>query len=435
MKTIAALMMSLTIAGPARGAAGQAPSDSLTVDRAVGLAVENHPLVRQAASAAAAADARVDASRSPRYPDVSFAGLYTLLEPVAKIDIPQLGSFQLYPENNYDLHLGVRQTLYDFGRVSTAVSLAESARRTADDYVDVVKSNLAYQTVAAFDAILILERSIDVIDEQIGALEEHLEVSRLKFEAGTVTNFDSLTTAVRIAVATNDRIEAVRALEAQQIALRQLTGLAPDLPLAVKGTIPMRARPVDADSALAAAMRQRPEIAVSRDLESSAAVQARLASLGDRPSLGLSLTGGFKNGYIPDLNKLQANIAAGVQLQVPIFNGHRTSAQEKEAAANVRSAAAHTTDVDRQVTAEVEQALAGLRTSVDKIENSIVQVRRAEAALDMARAQYEAGVATNLDLLDAQTALSQAKLVRLRAFYDYMIGVSALDRATGKRIW
>ncbi|MDD4857458.1 MAG: TolC family protein, partial [Candidatus Krumholzibacteria bacterium] len=132
---------------------------------------------------------------------------------------------------------------------------------------------------------------------------------------------------------------------------------------------------------------------------------------------------------------LTANASAGVQLQVPIFNGFRTRHQDAEAEANVRAALAHTADVERQVAAEVEQALAGVRSSMEKIENSKVQVRRAEAALSMAEAQYEAGVATNLDVLDAQTALSQAKLVRLRALYEYMIGVNALDRATGKKIW
>jgi outer membrane protein len=435
MKTIAAMMILSALSGALFGEAAPARSDSLTVEQAVRLAVDNHPLVEQAAGAVAAADARVQASRTPRYPDVSIAGLYTRLDPVAEMDIPGMGAFKLYPANNYDVHLGVRQTIYDFGRIGTGAELAESARRTAADYVDVVKSNIAYQTVAAFDALLILQQSIDVLDEQIGALEEHLEVSRTKIEAGTATNFDSLTTAVRIAVAKNERIDAARSLAAQEIALRQLTGLPPDRPLAVKGTIAARAREFDADSVLAAAMRQRPELAAARDAESSAAVQARLASLGDRPSLAFVLSSGFKNGYVPDLDKLEANVAAGVQLSVPIFNGHRTRYQEAEAQANVRSAAAHTAGIERQVSAEVEQALAGVQSSVEKIENSLIQVRRAEAALAMADAQYRAGVATNLDMLDAQTALSQAKLVRLRALYDYMTGVNALDRASGRKIW
>jgi len=436
MKKLIFSVMALSLAiHPGICEARPASSDSITVEQAVRLTLENHPLVQQAGYGVSAADARVGASRAAYYPDVSLAGVYELLEPVPEISFPGLGTFKFYPANNYDVHLGLRQTLYDFGRISTGVQLAESARRSAADYVDVVKSNLAYQTIAAFDAMLILHRSIAVLDEQIEALEQHLAVSVKKIQAGTATDFDSLTTEVRIAAARNDRIDAARSLETQEIVFRQLTGLPPDRSVAPKGAIDARPVRLNPDSVLAAAKRRRPELVMSRDAENSAAVQARLASLGDKPSLALNVTSGFKNGYIPDLNEWKANVAAGVLFMVPLFNGHRTRHQEEEADANIRSARSRTADVERQVGSEVGQAIAGVKSSLEKIENSAVQVAQAEAALTRAQAQYDAGVATNLDLLDVQTALSQAKLIRLRAIYEYMVGMNALDKASGRKIW
>jgi outer membrane protein TolC len=240
---------------------------------------------------------------------------------------------------------------------------------------------------------------------------------------------------VRIATARNDRIDAAKSLETQEILLRQLTGLPPDFSITPKGAIDARPVRLSPDSVLAAARRARPELVVARDAENSANVQARLASLGDKPSLSLNVASGFKNGYIPDLNEWKANVAAGVLLMVPLFNGNRTRHQKDEAYANIQSAMARTADVERQVGSEVNQAIAGVKSSLEKIDNSAVQVAQAEAALTRARAQYDAGVATNLDLLDVQTALSQAKLIRLRAIYEYMVSMNALDRATGKKIW
>jgi outer membrane protein TolC len=60
---------------------------------------------------------------------------------------------------------------------------------------------------------------------------------------------------------------------------------------------------------------------------------------------------------------------------------------------------------------------------------------RTEEKVTIAKGQYGVGVVTNLDLLDAQTSLSEAKLVHLRAVYDYVNSLNLLDRATGKRIW
>ena len=105
------------------------------------------------------------------------------------------------------------------------------------------------------------------------------------------------------------------------------------------------------------------------------------------------------------------------------------------AEANLRSAEAHRADLVRRITTEVEQSLALVAASGEKIQNARVQQDRAEEAVTVARAQYAAGVATNLDLLDAETSLSEARLLLQRADYDYVKSLDALDRASGWRTW
>jgi outer membrane protein len=83
----------------------------------------------------------------------------------------------------------------------------------------------------------------------------------------------------------------------------------------------------------------------------------------------------------------------------------------------------------------VEQALASLRASEEKIRTSRLQVRQAEAALALAETRYQAGVVTNLDVLDAQTSLSEARLVELRARYDLVRNRYLLSQAVGNRSW
>ncbi len=409
--------------------------DSLTLERSVRMTLENHPLIQQALYGVDAAGARIGTSRTPYYPDILVDGIYERLDPVAKINLPELGAFELYPADNYDFHVELRQILYDFGRTGTSVTLAESEHKSAVDNVDLVKFNLAYQTIAVFKSMLILREEINVLDEQIDVLDAHLKASTDMIRAGTATDFDTLTTAVRTAVVRNQRIDVVHRLDDLGIALRRLTGWPADQPIGVKGSFVEEIMAVNPDSVTSAALRQRPELVLSIDEESSAATRARFASLGRRPFLALNMTSGFKNGYIPDLNDLEANIAAGVQLAIPIFDGHETRYRTAEADANLRAAEMHTADVRRQVLSDVDRAVVGVRTSLQKLNTSEIQVRQAEEALSMAQTRYEAGVATNLDVLDAQSALSDVKLIRLRALYDYTVSLSALDRATGKKPW
>jgi outer membrane protein len=409
--------------------------DSITVEQAVGLTLKNHPSIRQAEFGISASGARIDASRSAHYPDISLNGEYVRIGPVPQFDLPGQGPLELAPFNNYDLHLGLRQTLYDFGKTNAAIRLAETSRQTARDYVDLVRFNLAYQTTNLFNNILILHQRIAVLDEQLQTLNQHLEMSVRKMNAGTATDFDTLTIQVRIAVVRSDSIDASYALEKQEIMFRQLTGLQSDVPINLRGAFASDKTTLKTDSLIAAALRQRPELILSRDAETNATSQSQLVSLGNRPLLALNIASGFKNGYEPNLNTWRGNYAAALELKIPVFNGYKTKHQVAEADANLNSVRAHSADLELQIISEVSQAIAGVNSSMEKIASTETQVRQAEEAVSMARVRYSAGVITNLDLLDAETTLSQTKLIRLRAFYDYTVSLNALDRATGKRVW
>lgn len=433
---MASIIMTLVASWCVASASAQTGlSDSITVERAVGLTLQNHPAVRQAEYGRTASEARIDVNRSARYPDISFDGAYVRIGPVPQFDLSGLGALELAPHNNYDLHLGLRQTLYDFGKTNAIIHLAETSRQIATDQIDLIKFNLAYQTISVFNGILILHQRIAVLDEQLQTLSQHLDMSVKKIKAGTATDFDTLTIQVRIAVVQSDRIDALHTLATQEIMFRQLTGLPADTPINLRGAFASAKVILDPDSLTAAASRQRPELVLSHDAETNAAAQSQLVSLGDKPLLSLNVATGLKNGYEPNLDTWRGNYAAGLELKIPVFNGHKTKHQEVEAGANLNSVRIHTTDLERQILSEVRQAIAGVNSSLEKIASTETQVRQAEEAVSMARVRYTAGVITNLDLLDAETALSQTKLIRLRAFYDYTVSLNELDRATGKRAW
>lgn len=415
-------------------ALAQNASDSLTRDDVVRLTLTNQPQILQAQQNLAAAEARVGVNRSAWWPDIGLAGVYTRLDPVSELEVGG-ATDKLFPNDNYDVQVEAEHTLYDFGRRRTAVSAAERSRQAAQDNIDLVRLTLAYQAISAFNNALILQNTIAVIDSQLVALRQHAAASTKKIQAGTATNYDTLTTQVRIAVATNDRTDAVRALSSQMIILRELTGLPDASPLDLKGEFAAVAPVPQLDSLLSAAQSQRPEMILARDAEQVAATQAQLASLGDKPSLALAVGSGFKNGYFPDIAEPRLNWSAGVKFRMPLFNGYRTRYEESAARAGLEAAKQHTADAARKITGDVRQSLLDVQTSLSKIATTEVQIRQAEQAVAMAVTRYEAGVITNVELLDAQTALLQTRLIRLRALYEYTVGLANLDRATGRRIW
>jgi outer membrane protein len=394
----------------------------------------SHPAIQQAREGVAAARARVEERRTAFLPYVAADGSYTRLGPVAKMTFQDL-SFDLFPANNYNVDVGLHQTLYDWGKRAAAVEQAQTVEAGAAEAVELVKSGLAYETIGAFYAIIFLRDDIAVQDEEIAALQQHLQITQEKVRSGTATDFEVLTTRVRIATARSQRVDLEDALEEQSIALRQLLGAPPDEPLEPAGDFVPDTTPVDADSLVTLALLERPELKLARSAEVTAEAQTRLASLGKRPNLDLDLAVGGKNGYIPNLNRIKANFVAGMAIDLPLFDGNRTRLLVSESEAQVRAAQAHTQTVARQVTAEVRRAAAAVRASIEKIRTAEVQVQEAQAALELARTRYEAGVITNLDILDAETSLSGAQLVELRARYGVVLSRYRLRQAIGEKVW
>ncbi len=85
------------------------------------------------------------------------------------------------------------------------------------------------------------------------------------------------------------------------------------------------------------------------------------------------------------------------------------------------------------IRAEVLQAIADVQASERKLESVAINVVQAGKAYDYARARYEAGTTTSLDLQDTEDARTQAEFTRLRALYDFVVSRAGLDRALGGR--
>jgi outer membrane protein len=407
-----------------------AAQDSLSVEQAVQRVLQIHPAIEQAVANTRAAAARVSQVSSARFPDITTEADYTHIGPVPAFFFGGQNLI-LAPEDNYDAHIAGRYTVYDFGKTSASEELSQTKVQSTHDMVELTKSNLALQTIRTFYTIVLLRKSLLVQDEQIEALNEHLVVTQKRVSAGSATSFDVLTTQVRVAASQNQRVEILNSLQKQESVLRQLLSLQASNPLLIRGSFEQVSIALNIDSLIQVAMQRRPELKLVRDAEQSAQFQKKLNSLGNMPSLNVNVAYGLKNGYEPNIYAMRGNWMWGVQARVPLFDGGRVNHQEEEAQAVVESEQAHAQDVTRQVRSDVEQTVADVQASESKVQISEVQLRQAHEAVTIARTRYETGSITNLDLLDAETAESSAKLMNLQALYRFVLSKSELGRAIG----
>jgi outer membrane protein len=404
--------------------------DSLSLKDAIKLTLTNQPLLQQALEQVNAAEAKIKEQKSYYYPTIDGELSYTRIGPIPSIEFGGIG-FSLAPENNYDMHVTASELLYDFGKRNALVDLSETYKLSSKDKISLIKNNLSFQTIQAFYTILFLKKSIDVENEQINTLEKHLEITNKRMQSGSATDFDILTTQVKVADAQNQKIDIENTLNKEIINLKNLLGLTSDSPLSLKGEFEIDSTSYNIESLLNKAFNNRPEIKLAKDAERSANVSKQVASLTDKPTLRIIGSYGLKNGYEPNLEVLRGNWAAGINASIPIFNGNLNDSKIEEADANLKSSSAKILELQRNIKTEVEQADADLKANKLKIKTSGLQVEHAMQAVSRAEAQYQNGIITNLDLIDTETSLAQARLQQLQIIYRNVLSNYNLRKAVG----
>jgi len=404
-----------------------ADAATLTLNTALLRVRENSPRLRQAQETLHAAEARTAGSRSGWYPHLSAVADYSYRDPISEFN-----GMKFMPANSYNARVGAEMTLLDFGRTAKGVAIARSGEKAAGLSLTLTERDLAYTAIQVFHTMLFLREAVLVQEKEIAALEKNLEYTRSRYREGVATRFDLLSTEVRLASAVTKKTNLESELQNQSIALGRLCDLPENEPIELEGAFRAVERGGQESSIVASALEKRLELKLAGEHERSATKRAELAERAGLPIITGNLSWGTSNGFLPDLEEMRPNTAAGVRMELPLFTGFKTRSEKREALAMQRAAGAEKLNTDQQVRQEVRQSLNSLKASSQNIATTTLQVEQAELAAEHARTRYRNGLATALDLLDTEASLAAAELSNLEARYAFVMNTYALKRAAGE---
>jgi outer membrane protein len=413
---------------------GLTVGDSLSLKTIIDEIVRNHPTVKEAEEALRNADARIGLARTGYYPVVDASAGLSNIGPVLKFTIPQMGTIQLYPENNYSGAVNYRQVIYDFGRTRQNINIEEENKIIGEQALEQVKQKMSLAAVNSFYTIAYLQEAVRIKDEQLVALEKHLSFIRTMKATGSATDYQILSTEVRISAAESQKVDLLASLEIQQAYLSSLLGKE-DFRAVVRNELDVELPAIHTDSLQQYALQHRDEMLISSEKTSLAGLRYQLIRTVNRPVVSLSASGGAKNGYQPDLNVLKANYSAGIGISIPIFDGMKTKYNLMQAKSAINTAEYETENTRRNITSEVKEATAYMQSARQKVSQSALQLDQALKAYSLAETSFRAGTITNLELLDANTAVSESGLMLLKARIDYSASIYRLKAALGERLY
>jgi outer membrane protein TolC len=427
--TLAMMMIALGAAvaaqeGPAR----------LTLEEVIARAEQNSLRVAELQArveVAAAVEAGRDAASRPA---LAILGGYTRTNHVEEYTLPLQPRNPLYPDvpNNYRARMDLQWPIYTGGRLQ-ALGRAAGAERAAAGF-DLIAARLdaRLEAARAFWALVTASQTEAVVQRALDALDAHLGDLRSRLDQGLIPPNDVLTAQAQ---RSHQQVLAIEARNLRQVAkadLRRVIG--DDSGRDVEAVVDPVA-PAPATGGLDAARNQRPERRALASRIESAREREAAAAAGARPQVFIA--GGFDYArpnprIFPRTDEWHDSWDASVNVSWSVWDGGRRRAEEAEAAANTRALSARSADFDRQLAFEVEQRRLDLDSALAAIAATADGVSAALEAQRVIGERFTAGVATNTEVLDAQTDLLQAELDRTRAIASARFAMARLDRALGR---
>ncbi len=333
------------------------------------------------------------------------------------------------------------QSIYEGGRMSSALRTAKLTKEQSILNFQTVVADILRDVRIAYDDVLLAEQNIVVQEASVKLLSKEFDDASRRFAAGTVPRFNVLRAEVEVA---NARPRLIRARNAFRIAKNNLAnllgydlpkGVGEDIPLQLTGKFNDQPFEVDLSNALQRAFENRTELASLRKAENLRRENVVTARSGYKPSV--QVFGGYGSRSSSFNNALDRDISGwfvGAEMNWDIFDGMLTRGRVIEATALQERAAIDLEDAARRVGLEVRTAYSSFIEARELLESQKKVQEQADEALRLAQARVDAGSGTQLDVLGAQTALTEARTTQIQALRDYSVAKTRLDRAIGSEI-
>ncbi len=337
---------------------------------------------------------------------------------------------------SYNLRLTLSQLIYN-GSVIPAIRGAGAAANASlyalRDTIDRVIATVRTQ----FYQVILNKALIGVQEESVRLLESQLKDQQNRFEAGTVPRFNVLQAEVALVNQQPALITARNNFRIAQIQLARTIGLDFDPrrgdrpPLECVGNLDYTPREIPLPMAIELGKERRPFLKQQR---SNILVQGQNlagAYAGIQPNISINAGKAFESDQSSsNLNDTLQGWFFGVTGSWAIFDGFDTAGKVKQARASLSEARITYDDAVRQVELEIQQAYSNLQQDRELYFSQSKNVDQAREALRLASARLGVGAGVQLDVLNAQVALTQAQSTRLSALFSYNADLAEFDRST-----
>ncbi len=397
-----------TLVAAASGDAAQTLGTALTAEEAVRLALVQSPAVTAARSRLEAASAGVRGARTPFNPQGEVA--------------PGVGFTNGNALLSQQFDIGARRAAQT--RAATGVRAAAQAE------LDLARLQAAAGARAAYYD-LVRARAVEAAASDAAVLARQIrDAVRRRVEIGEAPMVQATRADIEVARAEQDVTRAQGEVRGRLAALNLLLGRPAEALLTPSEALAVPETPAGTADLVEQAQRRRPELSVVRGLIEARRGDVAVARAQRRPELFAELAA---DGWSLDRNPFHSrNLGFQARLSFPLFDQGRLRAGVDQARAGVREQEAELAATSQMLGIEIQRAAAELAAAREVALNYQTAILpRTQDLLRATRAGFDIGLASFLEVLEAQRLARLTQTEYLNALFEAMRARIALDRALG----
>ncbi len=410
--------------------------EKITLKQCLHWAYQTNHLLKSSQYQEMQAQMQLKASKAQRLPMVNLLSGYTRIGRLSTIEFstkpgepPRKLTFGT--PNRMNLNVQLQMPLFTWWRIDNTVRMANLNLQLNALNNEEQKISVTAQVMQAYYSALFAKKMLQLTQQNVERTQKYLKITEKRFEAGQLPKLQLLRAQVQMK-SQKSRLQTAKAEYKKSLAfLAKVTGR--DLPkVQLQGELTFHPLHLDEQTLFQMALQNRVELKKFNQQKEILTTQQQLAAAANKPNLGLISSFSVQNGFNPmDPEKFYTNYNVGVQLSWPLFDGFSARYQSRSLYYSQMALRERQKEIEANIRLQIRQAIIALHEADEKITAQQANIELAQEALNLAQAQYNQGVISSLDLLDAQRTLLQTEMAYWQAVFNHVLSKIELAKAIG----
>ncbi len=412
----------------------------LNLEQSIKIGLDNSYIIHSSKMNVVMTEAQMREANTTRFPSLALNATYTRLSevPPFTVAVPGLGSFNISPSifDNYSLALSLKQPIFTGFKLSSSYEMAEYNSLAAKQTYTQDEQNLILNIKNAYWSLFKANKIKEVIDENVQQVKAHLTDIQNFYKQGLATRNEVLKVEVQLSEAQLNQIDAKNAVKLAIVNLDNVLGLPLSTEIEVQDSITITNTESmnDIDQLINKAQNNRPELKAMYYKLKASEKGITLAKSDWYPQIFLAGDYNYakpNQRLLPTKNEFYGTWDVSLGLSLSLWNWGATIDKTDQAEAQYEQANDGLKTLKDAVTLEVTQDYYNLIKASEKVTVSQETVQQAKENYKVTDDKFKQGMALNSELLDAETALKQARTNYTQALVDYELAKAQIEKATG----